>query len=189
MKQPIRFFSMGLLSASLLLLVFYFFFDSTTDQVSNIPVEEMITNVEQEGYRVITEDEFISYSLFIEEQNQSETKTTKDETKDEKEKDTNKDKPNDNNESNDNNDKSDKDKDKEEKEEVEKLTFTIEAGVVTPDIADILIENDIIEDRQKFIDFLEDNDYSSYIQLGTFEVTSDMSSKEIAEIITTYPGN
>lgn len=60
---------------------------------------------------------------------------------------------------------------------------------MTQDIADTLIEKKIIDDRQEFLDYLDDNDYSAYIQIGTFEVNSDMSLKELAEVVTTYPGN
>src|SRR5699024_9109422 len=87
--------------------------------------------------------------------------------------------------------KSDKDKkkDKKDSDKPKKVTFTTKPGVVTEDIAEILYDKNVIDDKRKFEDYLEDNDHSAYIQIGTFEVTTDMSFNEIAEVITTYPGS
>src|SRR5699024_6820779 len=73
--------------------------------------------------------------------------------------------------------KKDKDSDK-----PKKVTFTTEPGVVTEDIAEILYDKKVIDDKRKFEDYLEDNGHSAYIQIGKFEVTTDMSFKEIAEV-------
>ncbi len=81
------------------------------------------------------------------------------------------------------------DEEDETKDEVKKISFRVQEGFVSKDIADILEDNDIIDDSAEFVEYLEDNDYSPYLQLGTFEVTSDMNYKEIAETITTYPGD
>lgn len=181
MKEPIRFFAIGLLTSAVLMLGVHFFSDSNQEVMDNVPIEEMIAKVEEDGYRVITDDEFISYSLYTEEAEHTEVKSDDDKKKKDSEKSDEK--------SDDNKDKKDKKDKKEKKDKVKKVTFTTEEGVVSQDIADTLIENDIIDDRQKFIDYLEDNDYSPYIQLGTFEVTSDMNFKELAEVVTTYPGD
>lgn len=194
MKQPIRFFSIGLLTSAILLSGFYFFFDTSKENIENIPVEEMIAKVEEDGYRVITEDEFISYSLSTEKENaDKDEKETAGKDKEQKNSKKDDEKSKEKEKKQEDGDKKEKKKNKEdeedEKEKVKKVTFTTEEGVVSQDIADILIENDIIDDRQKFLDYLDDNDYSPYIQLGTFKVTSDMSMKELAETVTTYPGN
>lgn len=187
MKLPIRFFSIGLFTAGIISLGFYFFNDNSIESIEDIPVEEMIAKVEEDGYRVISEDEFISFSMYMDNIKQEEAQAASTKTDKEKEKQESKEK--------DTKEKDDKDKDKEKEkeeentEEVIKAKFTIKEGDVTPDIADILIEKKIIDDRDKFIKYLEDNDYSPYIQLGTFEVTSDMSLKELAETVTTYPGD
>src|SRR5690625_4319411 len=62
MKQSIRFFSIGLLTASLLLLGFYYFLNDSVAS-SDIPVEDMIAEIESNGHRVITEKEFIAYTI------------------------------------------------------------------------------------------------------------------------------
>ena len=194
MKQSIRFFSIGLLTASLVLLGFYFLIGDKKVSSKDVPLEDMIAEIEANGHRVITEKEFIAFTLNNEEEdankeeeaNKKETKADKDkkENSDDKKKKKSKDKKDSSKK------KKSKDKDdKDEKDKVIKAKFTTDDGVVTQDIADILIDEKIIDDRQKFLDYLDDNDYSAYIQIGTFEVTSDMSMKEIAEVITTYPGD
>ncbi len=199
MKQPIRFFSIGLLSSAIIMLGFYFFDDSSTETIENIPVDELITKVEEDGYRVITEDEFISYSLYTEQEKKEQTSEKVDQKqegkdKKDKEKDKKEQAAKDKKDEKDKDDKKDTNKDKkdesaDDKDKVIKAKFTTKSGVVSQDIADILVEKKIIEDRQKFVDYLEDNDYSPYIQLGTFEVNSDMTFKELAETVTTYPGD
>jgi len=180
MKQSIRFFSIGLLTASLLLLGFYYFLNDSVAS-SDIPVEDMIAEIESNGHRVITEKEFIAYTINNEAEVDSDQESKKD---DKKEKSSNKKK------SNDKKDSSKDNKKKEDKEdEIIKAKFTTKDGVVTQEVADILVDEKIIDDRQKFVEYLDDNDYSPYLQVGTFEVTSDMSMKELAEVITTYPGN
>ncbi len=84
-----------------------------------------------------------------------------------------------------------KEKKEDKTDKVTKTKFTIKKGDVTQDIADTLVDKKILSkgERDKFIKYLEDNDYSPYIQLGTFEVTSEMSIKELAETVTTYPGD
>ncbi len=180
MKQSIRFFSIGLLTASLLLLGFYYFLNDSAAS-SDIPVEEMIAEIESNGHRVITEKEFIAYTINNETEVDSDQESKKD---DKKEKSSNKKKSNDKK-----NSSKDKKKKEDKKDEIIKAKFTTKDGVVTQEVADILVDEKIIDDRQKFVEYLDDNDYSSYLQVGTFEVTSDMSMKEIAEVITTYPGN
>jgi len=185
MKQSIRFFSIGLLVASVIFFGFYFLLSDTNTSAEDLPVEDMVSEIESQGYRVITEDEFISFTLSKEDNIE----------KDEKSEQDNKDKKDSSKKKSDNKkDKSKKKKDKDKKDEdkkddVVKATFTTEDGVVTQDIADILVDEEIIDDRQEFLDYLDDNDYSPYIQIGTFKVSSDMSKKELAEVITTYPGD
>lgn len=180
MKQSMRFFAIGLLTASVVLLGFYFILNGSQASSKDIPLEEMIEQIESSGHRVITEKEFIAYTISNEEKTSDENKDDKKKEDDKDEKKQDKDK--------DTKDK-DKKKDDKKKDKVIKAKFTTKDGVVTQDIADILVEKKIIDDRQKFLDYLEDNDYSPYIQVGTFEVNSDMSMKELAEVITTYPGN
>src|SRR5699024_7687018 len=122
-------------------------------------VDELIASIEDEGYRVISESDYVAFSFFKEEEldgddnenNQKEEKP-KDKKKD-KDADKKKDKDNDNKKSKDDtSDKKDKDKNKDDKDDdVIKHTFTTDEGVVSQEIADILVDEKIIDDRQEFI--------------------------------------
>src|SRR5699024_2091702 len=152
MKQAIRYFSLGLLLSVLLLYGYQFF--NKEDRAASFSEEELIDLVEDEGYHVITNEEYITYSL------------NKDETgKNQEEED--------------------------EEDEVVKASIKVDENTYTPDIADKLIDKKIIDkdEGDKFIEYIEDNDYSDYIQLGTFKVDSEMSMKDLAETFTTYPGD
>lgn len=176
MKQSIRYFSLGLFISALLLFGYNFFMEGSLGTNSSQSVQEMVASVEEEGYHVLSEKEYVSFTLQKEKLEESAEKKPED-TKKEDDKDT----KNDNDETSTNKE--------EPEEEVKKVSLKTGDGIFTPQIADVLIENDIIDDRDKFIEYMDDNDYSSYIQLGTFEITSEMNTKEIAETLTTYPGN
>lgn len=187
MKQSIRFFSIGLLSASIVLLGFYFLFDGSKASSKDVPLEEMIEEIEASGHRVVTEKEFIAYTINSDKEVASDQDSDKKEEKssdkkDNKKKDDKKD------------DKKDKKKDKKDKkdkkeDEVIKAKIKTDSGVVSQDIAEKLVNEKIIDDGDKFAKYLDDNDYSAYIQIGTFKVNSDMSDKELAKVFTTYPGD
>src|SRR5699024_5017954 len=156
-----------------------FLFDNSKASSKDVPLEEMIEEIESTGHRVVTEKEYIAYTINREEKEEAKEDSAKDkkessDKKEEKKKDDNKD-----------NEKKDK-KDKEVK-----ATITTNDGVVTQDIADKLVDENIINEKEKqeFLDYLDDNDYSPYIQIGKFKVDSDMSMKELAEAFTTYPGD
>lgn len=178
MKQPIRYFSIGLLISTLLLFGYYSYFleeDKPKEVITTeLTTEEMVDKVEEDGFKVITNEQYIALSLTDEE---SEADSDKDDVdKDKKDKESEKEKK----------------EDKEDEEEENTLithTFVTEGNVVSQDIAKLLEDNKIIDDQREFLTYLEENDYMKYIQVGEFTVSNDMSFKEIAEIITTYPGN
>src|SRR5699024_11173996 len=176
MKQSVRFFAIGLFTASVLTLGFYLFSDSSNAANEDMTTDELIAKVEEAGYRVITDEEFISYSLYIDEKNEQakseevkkddEKADKKKEDKDKKKKDGKKDKKKEEKEKNKKNkDKKDskkkkdkKKKDKKKKDDVKKAKITIKSGDVLADIAEQLADKKIIKNKQKFIDYLEDND-------------------------------
>lgn len=192
MKQSIRFFSIGLLTASIVLLGFYFLFGNSKASSKDVPLEEMIEEIESTGHRVVTEKEFIAYTINNEEKevDKEDSAKEKKESSDKKETKKTDDKTDKKDKKEDKDKKDKKDKDKKDDKKV-KATITTDDGVVTQEIADKLVEENIIKDKEKqeFLDYLDDNDYSPYIQIGKFKVDSEMSMKELAETFTTYPGN
>src|SRR5699024_3590392 len=140
----------------------------------------VIEIMKDEGYRVVTEEEYITLSLADNneqdaqsEENNDDSEQANDNNKEEKSEDKN-------------DDKSDEDKEDKEDEEdkVEKYTIHIKDGMASSEIGELLEENNIIDDSSKFNKYLEDEGYHKGVQLGKFDVTSDMNFNEIAKAIT-----
>lgn len=188
MRIPIRYFSIGLLTASIVLLIMFLITDDSGQVVDELSVEELSAALEDKGYRTISQDDFISYSVYLDEEMANSESDDQDKDSSKKTEDEQKDKKNDK----DNNDKkeSSKDKKKDKKEEkTTSATIKVEQGFVSQDIGNALKDADIIDDIDEFVNYMEDNEYSPYIQIGKFKVNSDMSLKKLAETLTTYPGD
>ncbi|SES83838.1 hypothetical protein SAMN05216389_102405 [Oceanobacillus limi] len=183
MKQSIRAFSIGLFSAGLVLLAVYYFDNGSTQDITEMPVDDVIAYMKEEyGYRVLTESEFISLTV-NQEANDSESK----EEANKESEDTSSAKANEEEETDkDENEKSEEEDHEEKNEEEETITsytLTIEAGSASS-VGDKLAENGIIDNASEFNQYLSDEGYDVKVQLGEFEVQSDMSFNEIAEVIT-----
>ncbi|WP_404453020.1 endolytic transglycosylase MltG [Virgibacillus necropolis] len=165
MKQPVRAFSIGLFAAGIILLGIVLFFDKPQDKTMDSSQQEMIASLEEDGLHVLNEEEYISLSVKDEPESKKEEKTKTD-TKDEAQ--------------------PDEAEEKKEKQENEVKTFTlkIEPGLASSSISTILEENGIIDSASEFNQYLEENDYSQYVQIGTFKLTTDMTVNEVAETIT-----
>lgn len=181
MKQSLRFFSLGILASALLLLGYTLFFGGDLKQADS-SVEEMSDSLSEQGYRVVSEDEYIKYTM-DKEQSTDTKESDKSDKKDEKEAKQKKEKEN----NDDKEDEEDKNKDKKK----EKATIKIDSGVVAPDIADDLVDEKIIkkDERDDFVEYMDGEGYSEEVQLGKFKVDSDMDFKELANTFITYPGD
>jgi hypothetical protein len=60
----------------------------------------------------------------------------------------------------------------------------IKSGMNSMEIAEILEREKIIESKQSFIDYLNDYGLNRSIQIGSYELSSEMSIAEIAKMIT-----
>src|SRR5699024_3584215 len=167
MKQAIRYFSMGLLLSVLLLYGYQFF--NKEDRAASFSEEELIDLVEDEGYHVITNEEYITYSLNKDETEKNQEASNSEEK--EKQEDIKKEKQEKKKKEDTNNDKkeekSEENEDEEDEEDdVVKASIKVDENTYTPDIADKLIDKKIIDkdEGDKFIEYIEDNDYSDYIQ-------------------------
>ncbi|SFA70920.1 hypothetical protein SAMN04488072_101157 [Lentibacillus halodurans] len=177
MKQTIRSFAIGLLTAGIILLgVFYFAGDSQSN-TEDIATEDMIEALKSDGYHVLTESEYISVSVQSDDNNTEDA----DNSDNEDQGDDVSDEQDDGNDSGQEQENSEEDADK---DSPTTYTLTVESGVAPSEISQTLAENDIIDDADAFTQYLEDEDYSQLVQLGEFELTSDMDYNEIAETIT-----
>jgi len=184
MKHTVRSFSIGLLTAGVIMLIGFYFFGSETAQTTELTVDEMVPLVEEEGYRIITEEDYISLSLRNDNSSANDEEEEEGtEQADESEEDAEEE---DYTEENDSNEESDEEENEEMEEEEEITTYTlnIEPGMTSSEFSSLLEENNIVEDASEFNQYIEDEDYSLRVQIGEFELTSDMTIYEIAEEIT-----
>ncbi|MFD1363050.1 hypothetical protein [Lentibacillus salinarum] len=174
MKQTIRSFAFGLLTAGIIVLGAFYFAGESQTGAEEIPTEDMIEIVESEGYHVLTESEYIAVS--VESDNENDSGDNKNEENED---------ASGSGETDENNDAADNEEDDtNDEDEPTTYTLTIESGVAPSEISQTLEENDIIDDADALTQYLEDEDYSELVQLGEFELSSDMDHHGIAETIT-----
>lgn len=177
MKQPVRSFSIGLFTAGLIMLIGVYFFDTPSNEAEQVASDEMIPALEEEGYHVLTESEYISLS--VNDGNNSDSTDSDENTASEESGD---------GESGDQDTEESQEDGSEEyntTEEGTETTYTlnIEQGMDSATICSLLAENDIIDDADEFSRYLKEEGYGLYIQIGEHELSSDMSFYEIAELI------
>src|SRR5699024_718697 len=69
MKQPIRYFAIGLFTAAAILLLAFYKFDTSKANLDNLSTDEMIEAIKTDGYHVVTEDEYITLYVNNEQDN------------------------------------------------------------------------------------------------------------------------
>src|SRR5690625_2392136 len=190
MKQTVRSFSIGLLTAGVIMLIGFYFFGSESAQTKELTVDELATLVEEEGYRIIAEEEYISLSVNNDNSSQANEEENEDneeseEDPDEIEEDSaEEDSTEENNSGEDSNEEESEDNEENEEEDITTYTLNIEPGMTSSEFSSLLEENDIVEDASEFNQYIEDEDYSLRVQIGEFDLSSDMTIYEIAEEIT-----
>ncbi|MGG0716491.1 hypothetical protein ABE096_02665 [Robertmurraya massiliosenegalensis] len=157
-KNTVRAFALGIILAVVLLQF------TDLKQNSDISVNTAKEKLTEEGFMILTKDEFARLEAVDEEIEHVEKDNTEPsvETKDVEE-----------------------DKlDEPPVEETNKFTLEIEQNMSTEKIANTLAEEQIIEDATEFEQYLIDNGYHTKVQIGRFELNSDMDYEEISKIIT-----
>lgn len=174
MKQPVRFFAIGLITASITLFFVMFLIDKPEVATDNeMDIDEMIESISDQGYHVLSSSEYISLSAKNDSEGNMDEKEEIDEATENKDQDNEEQKTN--NEAN--------EEEPKEEDEVFKYTLKIKPNMLGPEISEILNDNKIIDDSDEFNRYLEKEGYAPYIQLGDFKLNSDMSHFEIAEAI------
>lgn len=192
MKHIVRSFSVGLIAAGLVtLLVFYTFGDSTSDEVT-YSTEEMITLIEEDGYRVVTADEYISYTVTNAQKDKDAANTEEESGEETEAKNENQDEETSNEEA-DAKEETEEVVEEEEVEEVEEETveeetvttvsINIPSGMASLDVSRLLENENVVDDAEEFNEYLLQNGYSQRVQLGSHELTTDMSFFEVAEAL------
>ncbi|WLV23565.1 hypothetical protein QR721_07830 [Aciduricibacillus chroicocephali] len=168
MKQTVRAFAIGLLTAGAIIAGIYYISEDGSANKKAMTRDEMADELKEQGYRIITEEEYISFKVQKDKQqaelNKKQQSTAKSPSKTQSEKNSTED-------------------DKEDSSE-KAFTLQIASGMKTAEISEMLADNGIIEDARKFDDYLEKNDYANKIQVGKHTLSNRMSEKEIAETLT-----
>lgn len=159
-KRSLMAFSFGIFFSVSLIGFYYFRFE---DKPQTITQKEAIQLLKEKNYVVLTKSE---YTELTNKQTESKQKT---EEKTTEKKTTTKEKVN-----------------KEEASEKEKITYSLEitSGMTSEEIANILENHGIIDNGNDLSVYLDENGYSTKIQLGIFNLSNGMSLDQIARIIT-----
>lgn len=76
------------------------------------------------------------------------------------------------------------DKGKSEKDKIKQISFTIERGMSSGKVAELLVEVGLIEDAKEFNEYIIDKGKASIIRVGTFSLPEDASYADIVKEIT-----
>ncbi|GGD04858.1 endolytic transglycosylase MltG [Pontibacillus salipaludis] len=162
MKHTLRAFALGLLTATSLLAFAYSQQDLNEAKATELSKEDAKALLKEKGYVVLTENKWTKLT-----EEASSVKETNTNTQDKEETDQ----------------KATQD-DTSESSKVNAYKLSIQEGMVPEDISQALAENNIIEDAEAFRQYLTENEFSRYIQIGEYTVVDQMSFLEIAKIIT-----
>ncbi|MBX9973037.1 hypothetical protein [Cytobacillus firmus] len=157
-KRNTRAFAFGILMAVIAFGTAYFFIKPDQSENRKIDANSAKEFLQANGYTVLTDEE---YTLL------QQTKSEDPANKNTKEKE----------------EPAEKNTEPEENSQ-EVYQLTIKSGMTPGEIAAQLEKANVIDQAAEFGNYLEEYGYSKKIQLGTFELTADMSYKEIAKIIT-----
>ena len=172
MKLPIRYFSIGLITASIIMLVVISFFNNPVTNKNDFTVDEMILSIKEEGYHVLSASEYITLTV-KDTQIDDDVTASKEQEQDAEIEET---------------EPADEDETQDETEteiEVVEYTYTlnVEPNMLGPTISNLLVENNILDNADDFNRYLELEGYAPYIQLGEHKLSSKMDNHQIAETI------
>ncbi|WP_241558791.1 endolytic transglycosylase MltG [Oceanobacillus halophilus] len=182
MKQLVRYFSLGLITAGIVMLVGVYFTEK--NNAEELSVDQMIPRLEDEGYHVLDNKEYISMTINTGEDKELEKETQEEEDKKEDSEAPELDKGDQDEKEDSKEESKEEDKKEEQEESAKTVVINVESGMHTSSISDLLEENKIIKESSEFNEYLIDNDYHLKVQLGEVEVSSDMSFYELAEALT-----
>lgn len=167
-KRNVRSFSLGILFSVILVAIYTFMIDEKPADPAYTE-NTARTYLEDAGYTVLTEEEY--NAQMNTQQNDTEKQQTAPDPIEETE-----------NES----DAQDTVENEQNVPEAPSASFELEInnGMTPSQISSLLEQAGMIENADEFTQFVEENGYSTKIQLGVFEISKGMSSEEIAKIIT-----
>lgn len=171
MKEPIRYFALGLITASIILFIVMMLNNNPMTQKDvELDTNEMIDIIKKEGYHVLTSSEYIKITTKndIHEDEEINIETNNQEAEDKKQKDNN----------------TNKDSEKKKELEINSYTIVIKDKMAATKISELLEKNKIITDAKTFSTYLEKEKLIPLIKPGKYDLKSDMNHSEIAKNIT-----
>ncbi len=157
-KQEAKGIAAGLLFAAILLTAYYFMFSNVTaeeeNQLTDAAVEQ---HLEENGMVMLKKEEYDA----LNEQKITTDKQKQDDKESEEEKE-----------------------EESESDEPKKVTFTINEGSTSLEVAQSLVDQKLVKKSADFIDTLQDMNKETAVQPGEYELQSDMSAAEIVDEIT-----
>ncbi|WP_440895855.1 hypothetical protein ACS127_15090 [Amphibacillus sp. Q70] len=166
MKQLLRTYALGLLTATAIIGIYYFYFmDNEPNSIEvDMTEAEMVSSLETAGYYIYETDPIISSPVDQEiEDDSAEDEQAEDENND--------------------TDISEENSRSDEANDHNSFILTIEPGMTISQVADYLMIANLIESRSEFTSYLADNDYGTNIQVGQFELNREMSLDEVVDTI------
>ncbi|RJS59694.1 endolytic transglycosylase MltG [Bacillus sp. PK3_68] len=158
-KQTMRAFAFGLLASALALLIY-----REAAGSSSLPEKEMVQSLEKKQYVVWTAKEAAQQKQEKEQLEQKLNQVTS---------------------GNNTGKKATEQAKKESTSRKKNYTLRIESGMSSSEVGRILKKAGIVEDSEKFNDYLTENGYAEKLQVGEHTVHPSMSMKEIAVVLTT----
>ncbi|PLT34702.1 endolytic transglycosylase MltG [Bacillus sp. V5-8f] len=70
-----------------------------------------------------------------------------------------------------------------DKEPAATYTLTIQPGMTSREIAELLVKEGILKDASLFQQYMEQNDLSKHIQIGEYVLTNNMTFQQVAKTI------
>ena len=177
MKHLLRSFALGLLTATSIIGIYYYFIyeQEIPENTPLLSEAEMIVELEGAGYYIYEDDPLEDVTVpDLSDDDQEEPvddlETDGDETE-----------------------STDEEHDLEDEDETgdsdladsdhEVIVFTIEPGMSIGTVADMLVDEDLIDNRDDFISYLSENNYGTNIQIGEFELNQDLTLAEVVDIV------
>jgi len=161
----LRAFALGIVFSTSLLGTYYYFFDNQ-HEATKLSDEELIAQVENDGYKVVKKDEYNELEKKAAEAEKAENTEQKEDT--EKVETTTE----------------SEEKAEEKADPITEYKLSIISGMQTSEIASILKDAAIVDDAMNFEQYLISTGYHTKVQIGEFTLKSDMSYEQIAKIIT-----
>ncbi|MBN8209188.1 endolytic transglycosylase MltG [Bacillus sp. NTK071] len=159
-KQEAKGIAAGLLFAAILLTAYYFMFSQATaeegNQLTDAAVEQ---HLKENGMVMVKKEEYDS--LKVDEQKVTADKQENDEKVSDEEK-----------------------KEEAESDQPKKVSFTIDEGMTSLEVAQSLADQTLVNKSDDFIDTLQDMNKETAVQPGEYELRTDMSAAEIVDEIT-----